>query len=194
MIWIPPIITACLFAMSGICGQRTTALMDPMWANLTRLTFASLCLALIAAVTGGWHLHNTALPWFALSGLVGFGLGDIGLFLAYACIGARLTLLIGLCLAPVFALMGEWVIFHQAIRSQQGVAIVVTLLGVALAITGNLRLVDRNHDVMAWALPWRLALDWGKVWERRSADWQNRMLTHLSVPLLRPFNVAPQVG
>lgn len=137
MIWIPPIITAWLFAMSAICGQRTTALMDPMWANLSRLTFASLFLALIAAGTDGWHVHNTALPWFALSGLVGFGLGDIGLFLAYACIGARLTLLIGLCLAPIFALLGEWAIFQQSIRLQECAAIVVTLMGVGLAITGK---------------------------------------------------------
>ena len=71
MIWIPPIITAWLFAMSAICGQRTTTLMDPMWANLVRLSFASLLLALIAALTDGWHLGNTALPWFLLSGLVG---------------------------------------------------------------------------------------------------------------------------
>ena len=66
-----------------------------------------------------------------------FGLGDIGLFLAYSCIGARLTLLMGLCLAPVFALLGEWAIFHQPIRLQEGGAVVVTLLGIGLAITGK---------------------------------------------------------
>ena len=137
MIWIPPIITAWLFAMSAICGQRTTALMDPMWANLTRLSIASVFLAVIAGTTDGWHLQNTALPWFALSGLVGFGLGDIGLFLAYAFIGARLTLLIGLCLAPIFALLGEWVIFGQRIHWPEFIAVLVTLLGVGIAITGK---------------------------------------------------------
>ncbi len=137
MIWIPAILTAWLFAMSGVCGQRLTRLMDPMWANLLRLTFAGALLTVIAQFSGGLQLSNAAFGWFFFSGVIGFGFGDIALFLAYAKIGARLTLLINLCLAPLFAAAGEWILLDNTITLMEFAAMLVALVGVALAVTGR---------------------------------------------------------
>lgn len=113
-------------------------MMDPMWANLWRLSLATSLLGILAwGVAGGLQIHNAALPWFLLSGAVGFGVGDIGLFLAFARLGARLTLLIALCLAPLFAASGEWLILKTTISVAEFGAMLVVLLGVSLAITGQ---------------------------------------------------------
>lgn len=113
-------------------------MMDPMWANLTRLSLAMLFLAgLTLAATQGLQLDNEALPWFLLSGVVGFGLGDIGLFLAFARLGARLTMLINLCLAPLFAAAGERLLMGTAISPVEFAAMLVVLVGVGLSVTGK---------------------------------------------------------
>ena len=64
-------------------------MMDPMWANLTRLSLAMVLLATLAiSLTGGLQIDNAALPWFMISGAVGFGIGDIGLAIGLAsCLG-----------------------------------------------------------------------------------------------------------
>ena len=148
MIWLPPILATWFFAASAICGQKITSIMDPMWANLWRLTLAMFLLGLLSlSVSGGLHLNNEALPWFLLSGVVGFGIGDIGLFLAYARLGARLTLLINLCLAPLFAAAGERFLLGTKITAPEFTAMAVVLLGVGLSVTGRPALMpNRERD------------------------------------------------
>jgi drug/metabolite transporter (DMT)-like permease len=138
VIWLPPILTTWFFAASAICGQRLTTMMDPMWANLTRLSLAMVLLATLAiSLTGGLQIDNAALPWFMISGAVGFGIGDIGLFLAFARLGARLTMLINLCLAPLFAAAGELLLMGTKISGHEFIAMLIVLLGVGLSITGK---------------------------------------------------------
>ncbi len=113
-------------------------MMDPMWANLTRLSLAMVLLATLAiSLTGGLQLNNAALPWFMISGVVGFGIGDIGLFLAFARLGARLTMLINLCLAPLFAAAGELFLMGTQISGFEFLAMLIVLLGVGLSVTGK---------------------------------------------------------
>ena len=135
MIWLPPLLAVWFFAASAICGQRLTMMMDAMWANLTRLSLAALFLAILTSVFAeGLQLGNAALPWFVLSGAVGFGIGDIGLYLAFARLGARLTLLINLCLAPLFAAAGERLLLGTRIGGTEFIAMLVVLLGVGLSV------------------------------------------------------------
>ena len=138
VIWVPPLLAAWLFAASAICGQRLTVVMDAMWANLIRLTLAALLLAIAAGTLArGLQLENGALPWFLFSGAVGFGVGDIGLFLAFAKLGARLTMLINLCLAPLFAAAGERLLLGTRITAVELAAMLVVTLGVGLAVSGR---------------------------------------------------------
>ena len=112
--------------------------MDPMWANLTRLTIATCLLGIISSLAGrGLQLGNEAFGWYFVSGMVGFGLGDIGLYLAFARLGARLTMLINLCLAPLFAAAGERLLLGTQIHSMECLAMIVVIAGVGLSITGK---------------------------------------------------------
>ncbi len=70
-----------------------------------RLALATLVLGILV-----WFLTPDAMRWsrsggFFVSGLIGFGLGDVALFTAYERIGSRLTILLNLCLAPLFAMV-----------------------------------------------------------------------------------------
>src|SRR5437870_13747854 len=96
-------LTTILFSISVVCGHRSAKLIGGVEANFWRLALATLFLGLWA-YTGGSGLGGDAFSIFLLSGLVGIGVGDAGLFQALPRLGSRLTLLILQCLtAPIAA-------------------------------------------------------------------------------------------
>ena len=99
-----------------------------------KTTLISLMLGLLVTVLWPDSLHRTTFAWLFFSGLVGFGLGDIALFYAFERIGARLTILMNLCLAPIFAAAVEYLWLGNGLYPHQWAAIAVILSGVALSI------------------------------------------------------------
>jgi drug/metabolite transporter (DMT)-like permease len=71
--------------------------------------------------------------WMGLSGIVGLGIGDSGLFAAYVTIGPRRSLLL-MALAPVFAAISAYVMLGETIGAVASVGIAFTLLGVVIVI------------------------------------------------------------
>lgn len=136
---LPAVLTAFLFACSGICGQRSARLLGPLRANAVRLGIAMVVLGCAAWLLAPPRLASPAVPWLLASGAVGFGLGDIALFLAYPRLGTRLTLLINLCLAPIFGAAGEWLLLGEAPAARQAAACAVIMAGVATALSANSR-------------------------------------------------------
>ena len=128
------LLAAFLFACSGVCAQRTSSMIGPVKANALRLAFATLVLGIWVWLTGGVDLHTTAASRLFLSGLVGFGLGDMALFFALPRLGARLTLLINLCTAPVFGLTGDWLLLGTRLEPFHALSCAVILLGVSQAL------------------------------------------------------------
>jgi drug/metabolite transporter (DMT)-like permease len=104
---IQAILTSVLFAMSAVSAGRSTRLLGAGTANLCRLILATTCLALWAHLFGG-GLTGAGLPWLFLSGVVGFGMGDLALYGAYCRIGPRLGVLLCLCLAAPLGALLEW--------------------------------------------------------------------------------------
>lgn len=134
---LPSLLTALLFAASGICGRRSAVAFGALRANALRLSFAALLL-------GGWVLWHEPVDFstrsahrLLLSGAVGFGLGDACLFLAYPRIGARLTILLNLCSAPLFGAGLDWFLVGTGLSVVQGCASLVILVGVVLALWGG---------------------------------------------------------
>jgi len=76
-------------------------------------------------------LHN--LTWLALSGIIGFIIGDYCLFKAFVITGARVAMLM-MTLAPVFAALAAWIILGELMSVTSLVAMFVTLTGIALVI------------------------------------------------------------
>ncbi len=128
------LLAALLFACSGVCGQRSASMVGPVKANFLRLVFASVVLAAATLALGGVDLGSLAARRLYLSGLVGFGLGDMALFFALPRLGARLTLLINLCTAPLFGSLGDYLLVGTGVRPVHALACGLILAGVVLAL------------------------------------------------------------
>ncbi len=128
------LLTSFLFALSAVSGQRTAIRLGGLWGNFWRLLLSATVLGVIVLVFFPDSLAWPTFGWFFVSGLVGFGIGDVGLFLAYERIGSRLAVLLNLCLAPVFATTIEWLWLGNRLTPREIAAAVVILAGVAVAL------------------------------------------------------------
>ena len=125
----------CLFwAISAICGQRAARRLGSMRANIARLSLAVVLLGLLTLWLHRGSFHDETFWWLILGGVVGFGIGDLGLYLALARIGSRLTVLITFCGAPVLGAFGEWLSCGALPRPAEAAAAAVIIFGVGLAL------------------------------------------------------------
>ncbi len=117
--------TSILFTLSG--RQVGSAVV-----NRTRLA-----LALVMVSGAHWVAQGQPLPldadlsrwgWLALSGLIGFVLGDAALFQAFVMIGPRLSMLL-MALSPAMGAVLAWLLLGEALSGWE-------ILGMALAIGG----------------------------------------------------------
>lgn len=128
------ILTTLFFAISGICGQRLAFSFGGLRGNLLRLIVATAVLGLIVLIGFRDSLAWPTFRWLFLSGLIGFGFGDVALYLAYERLGSRLTMLLNLCLAPVFAALVEWLWLGNSVPLVPLLAMSAILSGVVFAI------------------------------------------------------------
>ncbi|PTX97446.1 EamA family transporter [Verrucomicrobia bacterium LW23] len=131
---IAALFTPLLFSLSVIFAGRSAKQVGPLPANLGRLLVATCLLGIWAHYFGsGWT--SSVFGWFFLSGCIGFGIGDVALFLAITRIGPRLTILISQCLAAPFAALIEWGWLGTQLSLAQLGAGALVLAGVAVAVT-----------------------------------------------------------
>lgn len=123
--------TSIFFSMSG-------RLVGSPIVNRTRLLLAVLMVTLFHWVSLGKPIPYDAEPyrwgWLALSGIIGFVIGDALLFQAFVMIGARLSMLL-MALAPVFSVILGWMILNEKLSSQELLGIAMAVGGVAWVIT-----------------------------------------------------------
>jgi drug/metabolite transporter (DMT)-like permease len=122
-----------LFAFSVVFASRTTRVLGSFQANLFRLLVATVFLGLWAHLAGG-GLGGGGVRWFFLSGCIGFGIGDLALYLCLPRVGPRLAGLLIQCLAPPFAAVAEWLWMETLPGVRQLGAGVIILVGVGLAV------------------------------------------------------------
>ena len=128
------LLTAFLFALSAVCGSKIASLMDPIAANFWRLVAAATALGAITFIVDPGSISPDPFAWLLLSGAIGFGIGDIALFLAYPRIGARLTILINFCLATLFGAFADWLWLGDGIAAGEWLAIVAILGGLSWSL------------------------------------------------------------
>ncbi|MDF1825711.1 MAG: DMT family transporter [Verrucomicrobiales bacterium] len=128
------LLTPFFFAMSAVTGQRVAVRLGAVRGNLIRLGIATAVLGLLVAFFWPGSLEGETFTWFFVSGLIGFGIGDVALFLAYERLGSRLTILLNLCLAPLFAMLLEWVWLDNGVSFRVIFCAATILTGVILAI------------------------------------------------------------
>ena len=127
------ITTALLFAFSAICNTRVSRGMDQITANLIRLTLSTLILGIITCIYFPDSFHIYASSILCLSGLIGFGIGDIALFFALSKIGSRLTILINFCTATVIGAFADIIFLKESMKLTTWLFIFLILTGLTIA-------------------------------------------------------------
>jgi drug/metabolite transporter (DMT)-like permease len=126
-----------------------------MHVNLLRLGLAIVLLSVFNAYTRGLWLpldasfHNVV--WLAVSGIIGFVIGDYCLFKAFEITGARVAMLI-MTLSPLFAALAAWIILGEKMVLLHLLAMVVTLVGIALVVFSRKQAVDTNEQLAGASL------------------------------------------
>ena len=113
-------------------GKRVGALS----LNLIRLVMGLIFLSIyniiinheIIPVASGYQWF-----WLALSGLVGFVLGDLFLFRAFILIGARISMLIMSLVPPLTALIG-WITLGEVLSGMEFLGMGITISGIGMVM------------------------------------------------------------
>ncbi|MBI5688655.1 MAG: DMT family transporter [Verrucomicrobia bacterium] len=127
-------LAAFFFALNATCASHSVRTLGPARANLGRLLVATAVLGTFAHLWGG-GFSSASLPWFLLSGIIGMGMGDLGVYGALPYLGSRLTVLMTQCLAAPLAALGEWLWLGTRLTPVQIAWGLLILAGVALAIS-----------------------------------------------------------
>ncbi len=105
--------------------------------NLIRLLLAFVFLGTVSWISRGLFLpldaglHNWL--WLALSGIVGFTIGDLLLFQAFVVVGARISMLI-MALSPPIAAISGWIILGETMDLRALMGMFITLSGIMMVI------------------------------------------------------------
>ena len=115
------ILATLLFSLSAVSGKRLSHHLSGVEANFWRFLLAAFLLVAYAH-SFGLGLGGGALGLFFISGIIGFGVGDYGLFRAYPILGSRLTMVMTQCLAAPFAASIEWLWMGETLSLSQVLA------------------------------------------------------------------------
>ncbi len=135
---IASFLAAFFFALTGTCGTYNIRANGPVRGNVGRLLTAAFVLGLFAH-TIGQGFASASVGWFMLSGVIGMGLGDLGVYAALPLLGSRITVLMTQCLAAPIAALGEWLWLGTTLKAAQIGWGVLILAGVVIAITPSKR-------------------------------------------------------
>ncbi|RLS55735.1 MAG: hypothetical protein DWH91_08525 [Planctomycetota bacterium] len=127
-------LAAVLFAASAVCGQGLTRQLGGISANALRITIACTLLAILSSIVTPGQWYRSTVPWLMFSGALGFGLGDIALYVAYPLMGARLAVLVNLCLATLVGALADWAFLGTQLTLLEVGAAAVTLTGIVMAL------------------------------------------------------------
>lgn len=143
----PALLAAFFFALSAVFAHRTTRLVGALTANVARLWLAVGMLG-VAAAAHGPALRGASLKTFLVSGVVGYGLGDLALFWAYPRLGSRLTSLLMQCLSSPLAAGIEWLWLGTRPGTAALVCGAAILVGVGLAIAPGKTVAGRGAPTL----------------------------------------------
>jgi drug/metabolite transporter (DMT)-like permease len=139
----PALLTTFLWSYCLIPARQSVAQLGENAANFWRLFVAVVIMGLLAA-WGGIQIGHEAFSWLFLSGIIGFGFGDIGVWFALPRLGSRLTLLMVHCIAAPLAGLTEWLWLGTTITGLQIASLAIILTGISLAL-----FPDRDRELAA---------------------------------------------
>ena len=128
--------TSFLWTFSSIFFTSAGKKIGSLSVNAYRTLMAIVLIAVTHVILLGTVVPLASIGqwfWMGLSGIVGLGIGDSGLFAAYLTIGPRRSLLLE-GLAPIFAAVGAYLMLGETLPKMAILGIILTLIGVATVI------------------------------------------------------------
>lgn len=171
------ILTAVFFTLSAIFSQRAAKLYGALEVNALRLFIAMCILGLTTHIidrsSAVSSFHPKVYAALFVSGLVGFGLGDVGLFLAYSRLGSRRTILINFCTATLVGAVMDMILLNQSTTPAQGLCVTAILAGLIVALTGG-NAADRSQAPLA-GIAFALMAGIGQGFGTTLSGWANEV-------------------
>ena len=122
---------------SALFFEKAGKQIGSLQVNIIRLFLAVVFLGVATLFTRGmfFPMDATAYNWFwlAVSGVVGFFIGDLMLFKSYSVIGSRTASLI-MSLHPMMTALIGWIFLSEVLSFKSIIAIIISLAGIMIAI------------------------------------------------------------
>jgi drug/metabolite transporter (DMT)-like permease len=132
------LLTSIAWSGTSILFTKATQQVGSIIVNRIRVILALLFLMILNLVFYGYLLPFNAGAdrwlWFALSGAIGYALGDLLLFQSFLCVGPQRGMLM-MSLAPLMSAGLAWIFFDETLTGIQMLGVLVTLSGIAWVIT-----------------------------------------------------------
>lgn len=129
--------TAICWTATALSFESAGKRIGSLTVNLIRLAMAVVLFAIY-----GWIVHGVPVPlgasaqtwgWLALSGLVGFVIGDLLLFQAFVEVGARISMLVFSSVPPLTAILA-WFALGEQLDAREIAGMIVTIGGIVLVV------------------------------------------------------------
>ncbi len=134
---IAALLTAVFWTVTSLSFESAGKKVGSLAVNLIRLVIAFFLLGIFTLITRGSFFPLDAgadrWMWLALSGLVGFVIGDLLLFQAFVVIGARISMLIMALTPPITALTG-WLVLGEVLSPMNWLGMIITITGISIVI------------------------------------------------------------
>jgi drug/metabolite transporter (DMT)-like permease len=134
---IAGLLTAVFWTVTSMAFESAGKKVGSLAVNLIRLVMAFFFIGLYSWIARGFFFPTDATlfqwQWLALSGLVGFVIGDLLLFQAFVVVGARISMLM-MSLAPPFAAFVGWLMLGEVLTPKNWLGMAITMAGIIIVI------------------------------------------------------------
>jgi drug/metabolite transporter (DMT)-like permease len=134
---VSALLTAVFWTVTSMSFESAGKKVGSLSVNLIRLVLAFVTYCILNYFRRGMILPFDAgaerWAWLALSGVVGFVIGDLLLFQSYVVIGARIAMLI-MALSPPITAFAGWLMLDEMLSPMNWVGMFVTLAGISIVI------------------------------------------------------------
>jgi drug/metabolite transporter (DMT)-like permease len=133
---IAAILTSVFWTLNSLLFTTAGKKIGSISVNSYRIIAAVIFLSLTHIIIFGQILpYATSDQWFwiGLSGIIGLGIGDFGLFASFVIIGPRRSLLI-MSLSPLFAAVLAFLILNETLTELAILGMIITIVGIIIVI------------------------------------------------------------
>ena len=147
---IAGVLTAVFWTVTSLAFESAGKKVGSLSVNLIRLVIAFFLIGIYSWIARGFFFPTDATlfqwKWLALSGLIGFVIGDLLLFQAFVVVGARISMLM-MALAPPFAALIGWLMLGEVLSPMSWLGMGVTMSGIVIVILKRKK-TEENGEIV----------------------------------------------